>query len=184
MCTCFTFLQVYCTLQALLRNYKEFIVDPNVQKFHLTVGRPATELFAIILRNRCHCCCNRPSIPVQQQQQQQSFILTRLFFPVYWGQPRLMAFPQHFPLPWPVPSILLTKSLLSHIFFQHFSPSLPGPTFHSITIYLQCLNSLYPTQLISPLNMTKPPQPVSSHHFSNIINCQHAPHTFITFPFT
>ena len=81
--------------------------------------------------------------------------------------------------PSPVPSIFPTKSLLSHIFFQHFSPSLPGPTFHSITIYLQCPNSLYPTQLISPLYMTKPPQPVSSHHFSNIINCQHAPHTLL-----
>ena len=48
-----------------------------------------------------------------------------------------MAFPQHSPPSWPVPSIFPTKSLLSHIFFQHFSPSLPGPTFHSITIYLQ-----------------------------------------------
>ena len=69
-----------------------------------------------------------------------------------------MAFPQHSPPPSPVPSIFPTKSLLSHIFFQHFSPTLPGPTFHSITIYLQCLNCLYPTQLIFSLNMTKPPQ--------------------------
>ena len=95
-----------------------------------------------------------------------------------------MAFPQHSPPSRPVPSIFPTNSLLSHIFFQHFSPSLPGPIFHSITIYLQCLNSLYPTQLISSLNMTKPPQPVLSHDFSNIINCQHAPHTLTTFPFT
>ena len=105
-------------------------------------------------------------------------------FPSVLGSTSPMAFPQHSPPPSPVPSIFPTKSLLSHIVFQHFSPSLPGPTFHSITIYLQCLNSLYPTQLISPLNMAKPPQPVSSHHFSNIINCQHAPHTLITFPFT
>ena len=95
-----------------------------------------------------------------------------------------MAFPQHSPPSSPVPSIFSTKSLLSHIFSQHFSPSLLGSTFHSIIIYLQCLNSLYPTQLISPLNMAKPPQPVSLHHFSNVINCQHAPHTLITFPFT
>ena len=92
-----------------------------------------------------------------------------------------MAFPQHSPPPSPVPSIFPTKFLLSHIFSQHFSPSLPGSTFHSITIYLQCLNSLYPTQLISPLNMVKPPQPVSLHHFSNVINCQHVPHTLNTF---
>ena len=83
-------------------------------------------------------CCNRFN---WQQQQQQPFILTRLFSPVYWGQPRL----------WPSHNIFLhldlsqafpTKSLLSHIFSQHFSPSLPGLTFHSITIYLQCLNSI------------------------------------------
>ena len=95
----------------------------------------------------------------------------RLFFPSVLWSTSPMAFPQHSPPPSPVPSIFPTKSLLSHIFFQHFSPSLPGSTFHSITIYLQCLNSLYPTQLISPLNMVKSPQPVSSHHFSNIINC-------------
>ena len=98
-------------------------------------------------------------------------------FPCVLGLTSPMAFPQHSPTSWPVPSIFPIKSLLSHIFFQHFSPSLPGPAFHSITIYLQCLNSLYPTQLISSLNMTKPPQPVSLHDFSNIINCQHAPHT-------
>ena len=105
----------------------------------------------------------------------------KVVFPSVLGLTSPMAFPQHSPPPSPVPSIFPTKSLLSHIFFQHFAPSLPGPTFHSITIYLQCLNSLYPTQLISPLNMTKPPQPVSSHDFSNVINCQHAPHTLITF---
>ena len=105
-------------------------------------------------------------------------------FPSVLGLTSPMAFPQHFPPPSPVPSIFPTKSLLSHIFFQHFSPSLSRSTFHSITIYLQCLNSLYPTQLISPLNMAKPPQPVSLHDFSNIINCQHVPHTLITFPFT
>ena len=105
-------------------------------------------------------------------------------FPSALGLTSPMAFPQHSPPPSPVPSIFPTKSLLSHIFFQHFSLSLPGPAFHSITIYLQCLNSLYPTQLISSLNMAKPPQPVLSHDFSNIINCQHAPHTLITFPFT
>ena len=108
----------------------------------------------------------------------------KVVFPSVLGLTSPMAFPQHSPPPWPVPSIFPTKSLLSHIFFQHFSPSLLGPTFHSITIYLQCLNSLYPTQLISSLNMAKPPQPVSSHHFTNVINCQHAPHTLITFPFT
>ena len=90
-------------------------------------------------------------------------------FPSVLGLTSPMAFPQHSHPPRPVPSIFPTKSLLSHIFFQHFSPSLPGSTFHSITIYLQCLNSLYPTQFISPLNMTKPPQPVSSHDFSNIL---------------
>ena len=100
-------------------------------------------------------------------------------FPSVLGLTSPMAFPQHSPPSWPVPSIFSTKSLLSHIFFQHFSPTLPGPAFHSITIYLQCLNSIYPTQLISPLNMTKPPQPVSLHHFSNIINCQHAPHSLL-----
>ena len=105
-------------------------------------------------------------------------------FPSVLGFTLPMAFPQHSPPSWPVPSILPTKSLLSHIFSQHFSPSLPEPTFHSITIYLQCLNSLYPTQLISLLNMAKPSQPVPSHHFSNVINCQHAPHTLIAFPFT
>ena len=105
-------------------------------------------------------------------------------FPSLLGLTSPMAFPQHFPPPSPVPSIFPKKSLLSYIFFQHFSPSLPGPAFHSITIYLQCLNYLFPTQLISLLNMTKPPQPVSLHDFSNIINCQHAPHTLITFPFT
>ena len=68
---------------------------------------------------------------------QQPFILTRLFSSVL-GLTSPMAFPQHSPPPSPVPSIFPTKSLLSHIFFQHFSPSLPGPTFHSITIYLQC----------------------------------------------
>ena len=78
-----------------------------------------------------------------------------------------MAFPQHSPPSWPVPSIFPTKSLLSHIFFQHFSPTLPGSTFHSITINLQCLNSLYPTQLISPLNMTKPPE---SYYLFKILN--------------
>ena len=76
-------------------------------------------------------------------------------FPSVLGLTSPMAFPQHSPPPSPVPSIFPTKSLLSHIFFQHFSPSLLGPTFHSITIYLQCLNSLYPTQLICLLNMTK-----------------------------
>ena len=105
-------------------------------------------------------------------------------FPSVLGLNSPVAFPQHSPPSWPVPSIFPTKSLLSHIFFQHFSPSLLEPTFHSITIYLQCLYSLYPTQLISPLNMAKPPQPVSSHHFTNVINCQHAPHPLITFPFT
>ena len=103
---------------------------------------------------------------------QQLFIFNEVVFPSVLGSTSPMAFPQHSPPPSPVPSILPTKSLLSHIFFQHFSPSLPGPAFHSITIYLQCLNSLYPTQLISPLNMTKPPQPLLSHHFSNVINCQ------------
>ena len=95
-----------------------------------------------------------------------------------------MAFPQHSPPPSPVISIFPTKSLLSHIFFQHFSPSLLGSTFHSITIYLQCLNSLYPTQFISTLNMAKPPQPVSSHDFTKVINCQHVPHPLIAFTFT
>ena len=89
-------------------------------------------------------------------------------FPIVLSSTSPMAFTQHFPPPWPVPSILPTKSLLSHILFQHFSPSLPGPTFHSITIYLQCLNSLYPTQLISPLNMVKPPQPLSTSAMSSI----------------
>ena len=77
-------------------------------------------------------------------------------FPSVLASTSPMAFPQHSPPPSPVQSIFPTKSLLSHIFSQHFSPSLPGSTFHSITIYLQCLNSLYPTQLISPLNMAKP----------------------------
>ena len=105
-------------------------------------------------------------------------------FPSVLGSTSPMAFPQHSPPPSPVPSIFPTKSLLSHIFSQHFSPSLPGSTFHSITIYLKCLNSLYPTQIISPLNMTKPPQPVSSHHFTNVINCQLTSHPLITFTFT
>ena len=105
-------------------------------------------------------------------------------FPSVLGLTSPMAFPQHSPPPWPVPSIFPTKSLLSHIFFQHFSPTLPGPTFHSITIYLQCPNSLYPTQLISSLNMAKSSQPVSSHDFTNVINCQRVPHPPITFPFT
>ena len=83
-----------------------------------------------------------------------------LFFPVYWGQSHLWPSHNIFLHLDPVPSIFPTKSLLSHIFSQHFSPSLPKPTFHSITIYLQCPNSLYPTQLISSLNMAKPPQPV------------------------
>ena len=82
-------------------------------------------------------------------------LFKKVVFPSVLGLTSPVAFPQHSPPPSPVPSIFPTKSLLSHIFFQHFSPSLPGPTFHSITIYLQCLNSLYPTQLISPLNMTK-----------------------------
>ena len=74
-------------------------------------------------------------------KQQQLFILTRLFFPVYWVD-RL----------WPSHNIFLhlhlsqassLQSSFSLIFSQHFSPSLLGSTFHSITIYLQCLNSLY-----------------------------------------
>ena len=60
-----------------------------------------------------------------------------------------MAFPQHSPPPSPVPNIFPTKSLLSHIFFQHFSSSLPRPTFHSITIYPQCLKSLSNTTYLS-----------------------------------
>ena len=71
-----------------------------------------------------------------------------MFFPImYWGYvPTPMAFPQAFSSILTCPKHLpYPKSLLSHIFSQHFSPSLPGPTFHSITIYLQCLNSLYPT---------------------------------------
>ena len=107
---------------------------------------------------------------------QQQLYFNEVVFLSILGLTSPMAFPQYSPPPSPVTSIFPTKSL-SHIFFQYFSPSLPGPTFHSITIYLQCLNSLYPTQLISPLNMTKPPQPVSLHDFSSIINCQHAPHT-------
>ena len=105
-------------------------------------------------------------------------------FPNVLGLTSPMAFPQHSPPHLDLSQASSLQSPFSHIFSQHFSPTLPGPTFHSITIYLQCLNSLYPTQLISPLNMTKPPQPVSLHDFSNIINCQCAPHTLITFPFT
>ena len=41
------------------------------------------------------------SLLQQQQQQQQPFILTRLFFPVYWGQPHL----------WPSHNILLHLDL-------------------------------------------------------------------------
>ena len=119
---------------------------------------------------------------MQKQQQTTTIYFNEVVFPSVLGSTLSLAFPQHSPPS--VPSIFPTKSLLSHIFSQHFSPSLPGPNFHSITFYLQYLNSLYLTQLISPLNMAKPPQPVLSHYFSNVINCQHAPHTLNTVPFT
>ena len=90
-------------------------------------------------------------IPWAQPRQMTSFLpmtmttttvyFNNIVFPSVLGSTSPMAFPQHFPPPWPVPSIFPTKSLRSHIFSQHFSPSL-GSTFHSITIYLQCLNSL------------------------------------------
>ena len=118
-----------------------------------------------------HTHCNAKTSGIESPSQKTTtttIYFNEVVFPSVLGLTSPMAFPQHSPPSWPVPSIFPTKSLLSHIFFQHFSPSLPGPTFHSITIYLQCLNSLYPTQLISPLNMTKPPQPVLLHDFSNI----------------
>ena len=39
------------------------------------------------------CCCHIFTIKVILQQQQKTFILTRLFFPVYWGQSHL--WPSH-----------------------------------------------------------------------------------------
>ena len=93
---------------------------------------------------------------LQQPTTTTTVYFNKVVFPSVLGLTSPMAFPQHSPPPWPVTSIFPTKSLLSHILFQHFSPSLPGPAFHSITIYLQCLNSLYPTQLISPLLSTWP----------------------------
>ena len=55
----------------------------------------------------------------QQQQQQQPFILMRLFFPVYWGQPRL----------WPSHNILLhlylsQASSLQSLFFSYLLSTL------------------------------------------------------------
>ena len=38
-----------------------------------------------LVAGRASSCKNHTKPHVQQQQQQQSFILTRLFFPVYWG---------------------------------------------------------------------------------------------------
>ena len=60
----------------------------------------------------------------------------------------ILTCPKH---PYKIPSLSYLLSALLSIS--------SGPTFHSITIYLQYLNSLYPTPLIFPLNMTKPPQP-------------------------
>ena len=44
----------------------------------------------------------------EEPTQQQPFILTRLFFPVYWGQPRL----------WPSHNILLHLDLSQASFLQ------------------------------------------------------------------
>ena len=103
-----------------------------------------------------------------------------LFFPVYWGQPCL----------WPSQNIFLHLdlsqasslqspfSLISslntslHLFLD--LPFTPSPSTCSVSILFN------QHQLISPLNMAKPPQPVLSHHFSNVINCQHAPHPYLT----
>ena len=63
----------------------------------------------------------------------------KVVFPSILGLTSPMAFPQHFSSTFTCPKHLSYK--VPCIFFQHFSPSLPGPTFHSITIYLQCLNS-------------------------------------------
>ena len=49
----------------------------------------------------------------------------KVVFPSVLGLTSPMAFPQHSPPPSPVPSIFPTKSLLSHIFFQHFSLQSP-----------------------------------------------------------
>ena len=59
-------------------------------------------------------------------------------FPSVLGSTSPMAFPQHSPPSWPVPSIFPTKSLHSHIFSQHFSPSLPGPTVHFVDLSYTC----------------------------------------------
>ena len=95
---------------------------------------------------------------------------------MYWGQPHL----------WPPHNIFLHLDLfLASSLQSPFSlissfntslhlflglPFTPSPSTCSVSI-------LYPTQLISPLNMAKPSQPVSLHDFTNVINCQHVPHT-------
>ena len=81
-----------------------------------------------------------------------------------------MAFPQHSPPPSPVPSIFPKKSLLSRIFSQHFSPSLPGPTFHPTTIYLQCLNSILFNQHNSSLLSTWPNHLNLFHHITSAMS--------------
>ena len=68
-------------------------------------------------------------------------------------------------------SLIPSLNTSLHLFLGlSFTPS-PSVSCSVSTLFIQ-LNSC--TQLISPLNMAKPPQPVSSHDFSNVINCQHA----------
>ena len=118
----------------------------------------------------------------QQQQQQQLFILTRLFFPVHWGQPCL----------WPSHSIFLHLNLS-----QASSLQSPFSLISSLNTSLHLHVSLhYHLPVVSQFNCciqhnssllsTWPNhlQPVLLHDFTNVINCQHVPHTLIAFPFT
>ena len=92
----------------------------------------------------------------------------------------ILTCPKH--LPYKVPSFsYLLSTLLSISSWAYLSLHHHLPSTCSVSIlFIQHNSSLLSTWPNHP----KPPQPVSSHHFTNVINCQHAPHTLITFSFT
>ena len=70
--------------------------------------------------------CNFEKSVTQTTTTTTTVYFNEVVFPSVLGLTSPMAFPQHSPLPWPVPSIFPTKSLLSHIFSQHLTIYLPS----------------------------------------------------------
>ena len=92
-------------------------------------------------------------------------------FPSVLGLTSPMAFPQHFPPPWPVPSILLTKSLLSYLLL----PFTPSPSTCSVPILFNQHNSsllsTWPNHLSLFRRITSPMSSIAfSFHLNSLLS--------------